>query len=473
MEHKNNTASIKQRGMVFSIFQIPGELGFTAGFYHAQWQRKFGAALSLVANLRFVFDSIPVRPYELFIGLRYTRAKRRNHFISFISMISMLGIALGVAALIVVLSVMNGFQQELRARILGVAAHIEISGADNTLSDWQGVARDAARHPQVQGSAPYVMAQGMLSFNGAVQGGVIRGILPEQEARVSDFGSHMKSGKLADLQPGEFGIVLGSEMARALGVARGDKVVLISPQGQVTPAGIVPRLKQFRVVGIFEVGMYEYDFGLALIHMQDAQKLYRLEQRVSGVRLKLADLYQAPRVAREITRLLTVDAYISDWTRQHANFFRAVQIEKNVMFIILLLIVAVAAFNIVSTLVMAVTDKQADIAILRTLGASPGSIMKIFMVQGTLIGVIGTLLGVLGGVVLALNVGVVVPAIERAFGIQFLAKDIYYISELPSKLELHDVGVIAAVSLVLSLLATLYPSYRASRTNPAEALRYE
>ena len=385
----------------------------------------------------------------------------------------MLGIALGVAALIVVLSVMNGFQDELRSRILGVAAHAQISGFDNTLSNWQEVAAGAGKHPEVMAAAPYVMAQGMLSFDQNVQGAVIRGVLPEYEDKVADIGQHMKAGSMSDLQPGEFGIVLGSELARALGVGLGEKVVLIAPQGQVTPAGVVPRLKQFRVVGIFEVGMYEYDYGLALIEMSDAQKLYRMEDKVSGVRLKLKDLYRAPQVTQDLTTMLPNDLYISDWTRQHANFFRAVQIEKNVMFIILLLIVAVAAFNIVSTLVMVVTDKQADIAILRTLGASPASIMKIFIVQGALIGVFGTLIGLAGGVLLALNIGVVVPAIERLFGVHFLAKDVYYISELPSKLVVNDVVVIALVSLVLSLLATLYPSWRASRTNPAEALRYE
>ncbi|WP_124947653.1 lipoprotein-releasing ABC transporter permease subunit [Sulfurirhabdus autotrophica] len=414
-----------------------------------------------------------MQPFELFIGLRYTRAKRRNHFISFISLISMLGIALGVAALIVVLSVMNGFQEELRARILGVAAHAQISGLDNTLSNWQSVESQAIKHPEVVAAAPYIMAQGMLSFDQNVQGVIIRGILPEYEDKVADIGQHMKAGKLTNLRAGEFGIVLGSELARALGVGIGEKLVLIAPQGQVTPAGILPRLKQFRVVGIFEVGMYEYDNGLALIDMADAQKLYRMEDKVSGIRLKLKDLYKAPQVAQELSAMLSSDLYISDWTRQHANFFRAIQIEKNVMFIILLLIVAVAAFNIVSTLVMVVTDKQADIAILRTLGASPGSIMKIFIVQGALIGVIGTMMGLLGGVTLAMNIDVVVPAIERLFGIHFLAKDIYYISELPSKLEINDVMVIGAVSLVLSLLATLYPSWRASKTNPAEALRYE
>ena len=385
----------------------------------------------------------------------------------------MLGIALGVAALIVVLSVMNGFQEELRARILGVAAHAQISGFDNTLSNWQTVATGAAKHPEVLASAPYVMAQGMLAFDQNVQGAVIRGILPEEEDKVAEIGQHMKSGKLTDLHAGEFGIVLGSELARALGVGLGEKLVLIAPQGQVTPAGVVPRLKQFRVVGIFEVGMYEYDYGLALIEMSDAQKLYRMEDKVSGVRLKLKDLYRAPQVTQDLSTMLPNDLYISDWTRQHANFFRAVQIEKNVMFIILLLIVAVAAFNIVSTLVMVVTDKQADIAILRTLGASPASIMKIFIVQGALIGVLGTLIGLAGGVLLAVNVGVVVPAIEKLFGIHFLAKDVYYISELPSKLVVNDVVVIAVVSLALSFLATLYPSWRASKTNPAEALRYE
>ncbi|MEW6312830.1 MAG: lipoprotein-releasing ABC transporter permease subunit [Pseudomonadota bacterium] len=414
-----------------------------------------------------------MRPYELFIGLRYTRAKRRNYFISFISLISMCGIALGVAALIVVLSVMNGFQQELRTRILGVAAHAQVSGADNTLADWQSIARQAAQHPEVAATAPYIMAQGLLSSGAEVQGAIVRGILPADEARVADIGQHMLKGALDALHPGEFGIVLGSELAHAIGARLGEKVTLIAPQGQVTPAGILPRIKQFRVVGIFEVGMYEYDHGLALIHLQDAQKLYRMEDKVSGVRLKLNDMYRAPLVAHELMRKLPDDVFVSDWTRQHANFFRAVQIEKNVMFIILLLIVAVAAFNIVSTLVMAVTDKQADIAILRTLGAAPSSIMKIFMVQGALIGMIGTLIGLAGGILLALNIDVVVPAIERVLGIQFLAKDVYYISELPSQLLMSDVTAVALVAFALSFFATLYPSYRASRTNPAEALRYE
>ena len=412
-------------------------------------------------------------PYELFIGLRYTRAKRRNHFISFISLTSMLGIALGVAALITVLSVMNGFQNELRTRILGVASHVQISGPGDVLSDWQAVAALAASNPRVIAAAPYVNVQGMLTFDGAVRGSVIRGILPEREDRVAEIGRHMKAGTLTALKPGEFGIVLGSELARALAVIAGDKLTLIAPQGQVTPAGIVPRLKQFRVVGIFEIGMFEYDSGLALIHLEDAQKLYRMEDRVSGVRLKLRDLFESRQVALALLPKLGANVYISDWTRSHANFFRAVQMEKNVMFIILLLIVAVAAFNIVSTLVMAVTDKQPDIAILRTLGAAPSGIMAVFIVQGALIGVIGTLIGVGGGVLLALNIDVVVPFMESLFNVRFLAKDVYYISELPSDLLWKDVITIAAVSFALSLLATLYPSWRAARVNPAEALRYE
>ena len=412
-------------------------------------------------------------PYELFVGLRYTRAKRRNHFISFISLISMVGIALGVAALIVVLSVMNGFQKELRSRILGVAAHVEISADNNLLLNWRNVAAIASKNPQVVASAPYVLAQGMLSLDQSVQGVFIRGILPDEEDRVADIGRHMKKGSLASLRPGEFGIVLGSEVARSIGASMGDKVILIAPQGQVTPAGILPRLKQFTVVGIFEVGMFEFDSGLALIDLNDAQKLYRMGDAVTGVRLKLRDLDLAPQVSEQISGKLPNEDIVTDWTRQHANFFRAVKIEKNVMFIILFLIVAVATFNIVSTLVMMVTDKQSDIAILRTLGSSPASIMKIFVVQGALIGVIGTVLGVFFGMVIASNIDVIVPFIEKVFHTHFLAKDVYYISEVPSSLEGSDVISITILSLSLSFFATLYPSWRASRVNPAEALRYE
>ena len=411
--------------------------------------------------------------YELFVGLRFTRAERRNHFISFISLTSMLGIALGVAALIVVLSVMNGFQKEVRARILGVASHVQITGLDNQLGDWQTVAKEAAGHPQVAAAAPFVNGQGMLTFGAQVRGVLVRGIAPQFEEKVADIGSHMVAGKLEALAPGQFNIVLGSELARALGAAVGDKLTLIVPQGLVTPAGILPRLKQFTVAGIFEVGMFEYDSGLALIELEDARKLYGTGDRVSGVRLKLHDLFQSREVARDLIARLRADVYVSDWTRSHANYFRAVQIEKRMMSIILSLIVAVAAFNIVSTLVMAVTDKQSDIAILRTLGASPGGIMQIFMVQGALIGVIGTLIGVGGGVALAFNIDVVVPWLEQLLNVKFLSREVYYITDLPSDPQRGDVVAIALVSLALSLLATIYPSWRASRVNPAEALRYE
>ena len=417
--------------------------------------------------------------FELFIGLRYTRAKRKNHFISFISLTSMIGIALGVAALIVVLSVMNGFQKELRTRILGVASHLEITGSNNQLSDWQQVTTYSAKQPHVLASAPYIMAQGMLSYDQGVQGAIIRGVLPVAEDKVADLGRNMKVGQLADLRAGEFGIILGADLAYNLGAQVGDKVVVMAPQGQFTPAGVVPRLKQFTVVGLFQVGMYEYDAGLALIHMEDAAKLYRMGDSVSGVRLKLDDLFGAPDIAAIMAAQLNVNAsatgqyYVSDWTRQHANFFKAVQMEKRVMFIILTLIVAVAAFNIVSTLVMAVTDKRADIAIMRTLGASPASIMSIFIIQGALIGVIGTALGAVFGIVVALNISTIIPFIEGLFHVQFLSKEVYAISDLPSDLIWSDVIVIVMMSFLLSLIATLYPSWRASKINPAEALRYE
>ena len=414
-----------------------------------------------------------VLPYELLIGLRYTRAKRRNHFISFISVISMAGIALGVMALIVVLSVMNGFQAELRGRILGVASHMEISGPGGQLADWPGLAAQVARHPEVRGTAPYVTGQALLAAGSETKGALVRGLLPGEEGKVAEFADHMKVGRLDVLRPGQFNIVLGQDLARSLGAFPGDKIAVIAPQGVVTPAGMLPRIKQFTVAGIFQMGMYEYDAGLALVHLEDAQKLYRLGDMTSGLRVKLADMDRAPWVLRELSRSLIGDYYLSDWTMSHANFFQAVQIEKRMMFIILTLIVAVAAFNIISTLVMAVTDKQADIAILRTLGASPRSIMAIFMVQGSLIGVIGTLAGVVSGVLLALNVETVVPWIERAVGRDLFPADIYYISELPSKLHWPDVWTIGGVALVLAFLATLYPSWRAANTEPAEALRYE
>lgn len=412
--------------------------------------------------------------YELFIGLRYTRAKRRNHFISFISLISLLGITLGMTALITVMSVMNGFEKEVRSRILGVASHIQVSSLDGRMTHWRQVADESLQHREVEAAAPFVSAQGMISFGQMVSGVAVRGVLPAMEENVADLGRMMVEGRLENLVSGGFGMVLGRELARSLGVFPGDKVILISPQGQVTPAGILPRLKQFTVIGIFEAGHFEYDSSLALIHISDAQKLYRMEpDEVSGVRLKLRDLFRAPQVARELVTLVPQDVHISDWTRQHANYFRAIQIEKRMLSLILALIIAVAAFNIVSTLVMVVTDKQSDIAILRTLGASPRSIMIIFIVQGTWIGVVGTTLGVIGGVLLAYNVEAVIAMIERLFSVQFLSREVYYISEIPSDPQLADVVTVAIVSFVLTLLATLYPSYRASRVNPAEALRYE
>ena len=413
------------------------------------------------------------RPLALYIGLRYTGAKRRNHFISFISMTSIIGIGLGVAALITVLSVMNGFEQELRTRILGMASHASISGSRQPLADWEGAADLALENPQVVGVAPYVRGEIMLTKGKKVSGALVRGILPGMEPDVSTVGEHMRSGRLEDLQPGEYRIILGAELAYSLGARLGDQVTMVTPQANFSPAGVLPRLRRFRVTGIFDVGMYEYDRGVALVHMEDAARLFQLDNAVTGIRLRLEDLFQAPRVARELAGRLGGGLKVEDWTRQHANFFRAVQTEKRVMFVILTLIVAVAAFNIVSTLVMVVTDKRADIAILRTLGATPGVILRIFIVQGALIGLLGTALGLIGGIALALNVETIVPAIEEAFNTQFMPADVYYISDLPSQLNWPDVWQIGVVAFLLSLLATLYPAWRASRTQPAEALRYE
>ncbi len=413
------------------------------------------------------------RPIELFIGLRYTHTKRRTHFISFISLISMLGIALGVTALITVLSVMNGFERELRDRILGMASHATVTSFGGQLADWQAVAQGLAGQPHVLATAPFVRGETMLSFGKRVSGALVRGVLPDQEVGVSNIAADIKVGNLEQLQQGEYGIILGSELAYALGAGVGDAVTVVSPQIIVGPTGVLPRLRRFTVTGLFEVGMYEFDRGVALVHMNDAAKLFRLGDDVTGVRLKLDDIFDAPSVTRNLASQLHSDYRVEDWTKRHANYFRAVKTEKRVMFIILTLIVAVAAFNIVSTLIMVVTDKRADIAILRTLGATPGSIMTIFIIQGIVIGVFGTLLGVAGGVGLALNVETIVPAIERFFNVQFLAPDVYYISDVPSELHWEDVWVMASVALVLSLFATLYPAWRAARTQPAEALRYE
>lgn len=415
-------------------------------------------------------------PYELLLGWRYTRAgraTRRNGFISFISGVSMLGIALGVAALIIVLSVMNGFQKEVRDRMLGVVSHIEIfSPYGQALPDAAKTMAEARANPQVIGAAPFIGTQALLARGEDMKGVIVRGIDPALEGEVTDLAAGLKSGALARLVPGEFGIVLGRDLARQLGVREGDKVTLVAPSGQVTPAGVVPRLKQMTVVGTFDSGHYEYDAGLVMLHVEDAARIFRLEGP-TGIRLKLRDLHQAREVGAQLAGSLSGDLLIRDWTRQNRNWFTAVQLEKRMMFIILTLIVAVAAFNLVSTLVMTVTDKRADIAILRTLGASPASIMGVFVVQGAAVGVIGTLVGLLLGLGVAFNIDVIVPALESLLQASFLPKDIYLISRMPSEPLASDIVPIGVISLVLAFVATLYPSWRASRVNPAEALRYE
>ncbi len=415
-------------------------------------------------------------PYEWQVGWRYTRAGRsgrRNGFISFISGVSMLGIGLGVAALIIVLSVMNGFQKEVTDRMLSVIAHVEILDArGDALPDWRATAAAARALPEVVGVAPFITAQSLVVRGDEMRGAVVRGIAPAEEGQVTPLAAQLQEGALAQLRPGAWRIVLGIELARMLRVRPGDTVTLVAPGGQVTPAGTLPRLKSFTVAGTFEAGHYEYDSGLALVHIDDAARLYRVDGP-TGVQLKLADLQQARAVAARLARELGPAIYVRDWTRANRNWFDAVQIEKRMMAIILTLIVAVAAFNLVSTLVMTVTDKRADIAILRTLGASPRSIMGIFVVQGAAAGVIGTLGGVAGGLAAALNIDVIVPAIERALGVAFLPGSIYLISRMPSDPRMSDVVPIAIVSLALAFAATLYPSWRASRVDPAQALRYE
>jgi lipoprotein-releasing system permease protein len=415
-------------------------------------------------------------PFELQIGWRYTRAGRsgrRNGFISFISMVSMLGIALGVAALIIVLSVMNGFQKEVRDRMLSVIAHVEIYQAQGeALADWQATATEARRNEQVVGAAPFIATQALIARGDDMRGAIVRGISPADEATVTALAAQLRDTTLAKLVPGGWGIVLGGELARSLGVKVGDRVTIVAPGGQVTPAGVIPRLKQLTLVGTFDAGHYEYDSGLALMHVDDAARLFRVAGP-TGVQLRLKDAQQAHEVAEEIQMRLGAAVRITDWTRTNRNWFQAVQIEKRLMFIILTLIVAVAAFNLVSTLVMTVTDKQADIAILRTLGASPRSIMTIFMVQGAASGVIGTLVGMGLGLLVAFNVDVIVPAIERALHMSFLPGSVYLISRMPSDPQSADIVPIVAISLALAFVATVYPSWRASRVQPAEALRHE
>ncbi|MDB6000688.1 MAG: cell division protein FtsX [Rhizobacter sp.] len=415
-------------------------------------------------------------PYELQIGWRYTRAGRagrRNGFISFISGVSMLGIALGVAALIIVLSVMNGFQKEVRDRMLSVVAHIEVLQPQGmALPDWQDTAAQARRNPQVIGAAPFVATQALIARGDDMRGAVVRGISPQEEATVTDIAAKLRDTTLAKLKPGGWGIVLGIELARSLGVHEGDNVTIVAPGGQVTPAGVVPRLKQMTVVGTFDAGHYEYDSSMAFIDIDDASRLFRTGGP-TGVQLRLKDLQQAREVADELSSSMGSSVMVRDWTRTNRNWFEAVQLEKRMMFIILALIIAVAAFNLVSTLVMTVTDKQADIAILRTLGATPRSVMSIFMVQGAASGIIGTLSGVLLGLLVAFNIGTIVPFIERLLHVSFLPSSVYLISRMPSDPQSSDIVPIVIISLVLSFIATIYPSWRASRVQPAEALRYE
>ncbi len=415
-------------------------------------------------------------PYELQIGWRYTRAGRagrRNGFISFISGVSMLGIALGVAALIIVLSVMNGFQKEVRDRMLSVVSHIEVTDADSgALADWQATAASARRNAEVIGAAPFVASQALIARGDDMRGVIVRGIVPNEEATVTDLARLLRDTTLARLVPGQWGVVLGAELARSLGVGNGDRVTAVMPGGQVTPAGIVPRLRTLTVVGTFDAGHYEYDSGLALVHLEDAARLFRVEGP-TGIQLRLQDLNRAPIVAAELAQSLGPRLAVRDWTSTNRNWFAAVQVEKRLMFIILTLIVAVAAFNLVSTLVMTVTDKRADIAILRTLGASPRSVMGIFMVQGAASGIIGTFGGVLLGLLVAYNIDVIVPAIESVLQVSFLPSSVYLISRMPSDPQQADILPIVVISLVLAFVATIYPSWRASRLQPAEALRYE
>lgn len=413
-------------------------------------------------------------PFEWLLGLRYIRAKRRNHFISFISMSSMVGISLGVTALITVMSIMNGFQQELRERILGMTAHMTLTQFNQRLMDWPELYEQVLSQADVVGAAPNIMEQGMVTHQERVKGVMIRGVLPHMEGQVSDVANNMVLGALADLKPGKFGVVLGFDLAQSLGVSLGDSVTLIAPQGSLSPVGVLPRIKRLKVVGLFEAGMYEYDSGMAFMHIEDAAVVFKYAPgEVSALQLKLTDLFLVHRVRSQMAESLEGVFYIRDWTQQHANFFKAIQLEKRMMFIVLALIIMVAAFNIVSTMVMVVTDKQKDIAVLRTLGASPVSIQSIFMIQGLVIGVLGAVLGLVGGIVLSLNIDVIIPFVEHLFGFQFFPADVYYISEIPSKLVWSDVWAVSGLAFVLTLLATLYPAWRASRVQPAEALRYE
>ncbi|VAW54342.1 Lipoprotein releasing system transmembrane protein LolC/LolE [hydrothermal vent metagenome] len=413
------------------------------------------------------------QPKELFIGLRYIRAKRKSHFVSFIAFISIAGVALGVFALIVVLSVMNGFGNELRDRTLSMTSHATISGYDGYVRDWQAVLEKAEKNAEVVAAAPYIRKEVMLSNGRRVSGSLIRGIQPEMESKVSLVESKMISGSLFDLKAGEYGIVLGRELANSLGIYEGERITVITPQASITAVGVMPRLRRFRVVGVFEVGMHQYDSAMAYIHLQDAAKLFSYKDKVNGVRLKLTDLFDAPRITREVEKDFGEDYWVKDWSQQHKNFFRALQTEKTVMFIILLMMVSVAALNIVSTLMMTVTDKESDIAILRALGMRPSSVMTIFIIQGAFIGFLGTLIGVGAGVPVALNVFEIVSWLEQLFNTDFLPSDVYYISDIVADVKFSEVVTYALSAFSVTILATIYPAWRASRTLPAEALRYE
>ncbi len=414
------------------------------------------------------------RSYELFIGGRYLRSSRGNRFISFISTISMVGVAIGVAVLIVVLSVMNGFESELRHRILSLTSHATISAFGVGLPDWRDTANRIAESPEVVASAPYIEEQGLLIGNEESSGAMVIGVLPDQERKVSSIADKMASGAFGDLVPGEYRIILGAELAKALGVTVGGRVVLVTSMRSTTPAGVMPRWRAFKVVGTFSAGMYEYDRNLAYVHLEDAARLYRMGEKVTGLRLQLVDMFDAPRVVRSLALSLGGEGYyIDDWTRKHENFFRSIQLTKTVMFIILLLVVGVAAFNIVSTLVMAVKEKQADIAILRTMGAAPRSILTIFVTQGTAIGMIGTIAGIALGVLISLNLESLVHGLEHLLGTQFMDAQVYYMSDLPAVVQWADVAKISVTAFGLCCLSTLYPAWRAARTQPARALRHD
>ena len=423
-------------------------------------------------DIYYAYNGRMFNPYEAFVGLRYVQAKRRNHFISFITLTSVFGVAVGVMVMITVLSVMNGFRSEMTARTLAMVAHATVIDREGVINNWEVIAREIESHPDITGVAPYLQEEGMLTHNKRVHGTLIRGVIPEQEIKISDIADKMVMGDFNELQPGSYGIVIGREMSRSLGVLTGDLLTLVAPQINLTPAGVLPRLKRFTVVGIFEVGLHDFDNNLALINLEDAEKLYRTEGP-SGLTLKTVDVMRAPQISRDVMLQIPGRYGVIDWSQRNRNFFRALKTEKVVMFIILTLIVAVAAFNIISTLIMVVTDKRSDIAVLRTMGASPRSIMKIFMIQGVVIGVLGVFLGDALGIWLSGSLPEIVKYIEDLFNLDLLPCDVYYVCELPTDMHLLDVLNVSIAAFILCFFATIYPALRAAHTHPAEALRYE